>query len=113
MHGIKLYHFGTAYKIGLLGVGFIGRLSIYPLESAGLRRAKLDLFYIRPLCVHCTWLAHAPYCLQDLTCLSRMRDLPRLSGEHLPPVRGGWQVGATPGGWVWACRAQPCEFMYS
>ena len=50
MHGIKLYHFGTAYKIGLLGVGFIGRLSIYPLESAGLRRAKLDLFYIRPLC---------------------------------------------------------------
>ena len=77
MHGIKLYHFGTAYKIGPLGVGFIGRLSIYPL---GLRRVKLDLFYIRP-CVHCTLRAHAPYCLQDLTCLSRMRDLPRLSVE--------------------------------
>ena len=57
MHGIKLYHFGMAYKIGLLGVGFIGRLSIYPARSAGFRRAKLDLFYIRPLCtlyVACT-----------------------------------------------------------
>ena len=94
MYGIKLYHFGMAYKIGLLGVGFIGRLSIYPARSAGFRRAKLDLFYIRPLCTLYMACTCTEIVYKTPTCQSGMRDLIWLSSRHLPAswglARGGW-----------------------